>query len=155
MWTIIIIRQIWRMIFYLSNATMVDMKTYDYYSALVKPFFSPPAWVFGPVWTVLYILIIISYGYAGYLFFTKKIPLIVILPFILNLIFNLSFTYIQFGLKNNILASIDILLVLGTLIWALIAIYPYVSWITYINIPYVLWGSFATVLQLTITWLNR
>jgi len=129
--------------------------TQNWYSQLIKPFFAPPAWLFGPVWTVLYILIIISYGYAGYLFFTKKIPFIVVLPFILNLIFNLIFTPIQFGLQNNLLAAIDILLVVGTLIWALIAISPYVSWIAYINIPYLLWGAFATILQLTVTWLNK
>lgn len=87
--------------------------------------------------------------------YEKRIPFIIALPFILNLIFNFSFTYFQFGLKNNLLAAIDILLVLSTLIWAMIAIFPYAKWITYIQIPYVLWVSFATVLQLTITWMNR
>lgn len=128
---------------------------YNWYSQLIKPSFAPPAWLFGPVWTVLYILIAISYGYVGYLFYTKKIPFIVLLPFILNLIFNLVFTPLQFGLQSNILAAIDILLVLGTLVWALVAIFPYVPWVAYINIPYILWGSFATVLQLTVTWLNK
>ena len=130
-------------------------QAYSWYSQLIKPSFAPPSWLFGPVWTVLYILIAISYGYVGYLFFTKKIPFIVVLPFILNLVFNLSFTYFQFGLQNNYLAAIDVILVLGTLIWALLAIFPYVPWVLYINIPYVLWGSFATILQLTVTWLNR
>ena len=85
----------------------------------------------------------------------KEIALLVALPFILNLVFNLSFTPLQFGLKNNLLAAIDILLVLGTLIWAMVAIYPHARWIAYIQIPYLLWVSFATVLQLTITYLNR
>ena len=85
----------------------------------------------------------------------KEIALIVVLPFVLNLIFNFAFTPLQFGLKNNFLAAIDILLVLGTLIWAMAAIYPHARWIAYIQIPYLLWVSFATVLQLTITYLNR
>ena len=85
----------------------------------------------------------------------KEIALLVALPFILNLVFNLSFTPLQFGLKNNLLAAIDILLVLGTLIWAMVAIYPHARWIAYIQIPYLFWVSFATVLQLTITYLNR
>lgn len=89
------------------------------------------------------------------LLFEKKISWLVALPFILNLFFNFIFTYFQFTLKNNLLASIDILLVLVTLIWAMWAIYPYVKWITYIQIPYLLWVSFATALQLTITYLNR
>ena len=130
-------------------------KAYSWYSTLEKPFFAPPSWLFGPVWTVLYILIAISYGYVGYLFFTKKIPFIVVLPFILNLIFNLSFTYFQFGLQNNYLAAVDILLTVGTLVWAMISIFPYAKWIAFVNIPYLLWGTFATVLQLTVTWLNR
>jgi translocator protein len=87
--------------------------------------------------------------------FKKEVAFIVVLPFILNLIFNFSFTYFQFGLKNNLLAAIDILLVLGTLIWLMIAIYPHTRWITYIQIPYLLWVSFASVLQLTITCLNK
>ncbi|MFA7000464.1 MAG: tryptophan-rich sensory protein, partial [Candidatus Paceibacterota bacterium] len=58
-------------------------------------------------------------------------------------------------LKNNLLAAVDILLVLITLIWAMFAIYPYFKWIAYIQIPYLIWVSFATILQLTITFLNR
>jgi tryptophan-rich sensory protein len=82
----------------------------------------------------------------------------VALPFILNLIFNLIFTPIQFGLKNNLLAAIDILLVVATLIWALVALWqaaPDLRWIVYANLPYLVWGVFATCVQLTITYLNR
>jgi tryptophan-rich sensory protein len=130
------------------------MNIYSWYQQLIKPAWAPPAAVFGPVWTFLYVLIAISFGYAGFLFFKGKIPFIILLPFILNLIFNFAFAPIQFGLQNNFLAAIDILLVLGTLIWALLAIYPYAQWVSFINIPYLLWVSFATVLQLTITYLN-
>lgn len=77
------------------------------------------------------------------------------LPFLLNLIFNIAFTPIQFGLKNLPLASVDILLTVGTLLWALISIFALFPWVLYVNIPYVLWASFATGLQLTITFLNR
>ncbi|MEI8339638.1 MAG: TspO/MBR family protein [bacterium] len=130
------------------------MPTKQWYASLIKPFFAPPSWVFGPVWTVLYAIIIASYGYVVYLFIMKKIPFIVLLPFILNIIFNLIFSPIQFSWQNNFWAAVDILLVVGTLIWALIAIYPYAPWVTYVNIPYFLWGSFATVVQLSITVLN-
>lgn len=85
----------------------------------------------------------------------KEIALVVALPFILNLLFNFAFTPIQFGLKNNLLAALDILLVLGTLIWAMIAIYPHARYLSYVQIPYLLWVCFATVLQLNITFLNR
>jgi len=130
-------------------------KAYDWYSTLIKPFWSPPAWLFGPVWSVLYVLIFVSFGKVFLSLWQKKIPFIVALPFILNLIFNFSFTYFQFGLKNNTLAALDILLVLSTLIWAMFAVMPYIKWVTYIQIPYLFWVTFATVLQLTITFLNR
>ena len=131
------------------------MNNYNWYSQLIKPSWSPPAWIFGPVWTFLYVLIAVSFGKVFLMFFQKKIPLIVVLPFILNLIFNFAFTPLQFGLKNNFLAAVDVILVLGTLIWAIITIYPYARWVAYIQIPYLLWVTFATTLQLTITYLNK
>ena len=131
------------------------MENYNWYSTIIRPNWAPPAWLFGPVWSFLYLLIAVSFGKVFWLAWKKEIALMVALPFLLNLIFNFAFTPIQFGLQNNLLAAIDILLVLGTLIWAMIAIFPYAPWITYIQIPYLLWVSFATVLQLTITYLNR
>ena len=130
------------------------METYTWYQQLIKPSWAPPSSVFGPVWSVLYIGIIISFGAVFVMAGQKKIAWIIALPFLLNLLFNFAFTPLQFGLRSNILASIDILLVLGTLIWAMRSIFPFAPWITYAQIPYLLWVSFATVLQLTITYLN-
>ena len=131
------------------------MNAFNWYSQLIKPSWSPPPSIFGIVWPILYAIIAVSYGYVGYLFFKGKISFLVLLPFILNLIFNLAFTPLQFGLKNNLLAGIDILLVLATLIWAMLSIWPYARAVALANIPYLPWVSFATVLQLTITYLNR
>jgi len=131
------------------------MNTYFSYQELIKPSWAPPSWLFGPVWTLLYILIAFSFGKVFLMIWRKEIPPVIALPFTLNLIFNFAFTPIQFGLKNILLASVDILLVLGTLIWAIIAIYQHNRWIAYIQTPYLLWVLFATTLQLTITFLNR
>jgi tryptophan-rich sensory protein len=133
------------------------MDTYNWYSQLIKPTWAPPSWLFGPVWTVLYAIIAVSFGTVFYRTFTKEIPWVVALPFALNLVFNFAFTPIQFGLKNNLLSSIDILLVVGTLIWALYALWhasPDLRWVVSANIPYLLWVIFATCLQLTITYFN-
>jgi tryptophan-rich sensory protein len=130
------------------------MDTYDWYQELIKPFWAPPAWLFGPVWTILYLIIAVTFTVVLYKTFAGKIPWIVALPFVLNLIFNFAFTPIQFGLKNNPLAAADILLVLATLVWALMAVFPYLPWIAYANAPYLLWVSFATALQITITYQN-
>ncbi len=134
------------------------MNSYNWYSQLIKPFWAPPSWLFGPVWTVLYAIIAVSFGTVFYKTFSGKLSWITALPFALNLFFNFIFTPLQFGLKNNFLAAIDILLVLGTLAWALYAIWqapPEFRWIAYANIPYLLWVIFATFLQLAITYLNR
>ncbi|MBU4348461.1 tryptophan-rich sensory protein [Patescibacteria group bacterium] len=130
------------------------MESYNWYQELIKPLWAPPAFLFGPVWTFLYVFIFISFGKVFLMVWQKQIRFMVALPFILNIIFNLAFTSIQFGLKNNFLAGVDILLVLGTLIWAMVAIFPFARWIAYIQIPYLFWVSFATALQLTITYLN-
>ncbi len=134
------------------------MSTYNWYSSLIKPSWASPSWFFGPVWTVLYVLITISFGAVFYNTFTGKISWLIALPFALNLFFNFIFTPIQFGLKNNLLAAVDIILVVGTLVWALYSIWhasPELRWVVYVNIPYLLWGTFATCLQLTVTYLNK
>ena len=138
----------------------MNPNTYNWYSTLIKPTWAPPSWLFGPVWAVLYAIIAVTYGTVFYKVYTKELPIIVALPFALNLVFNFSFTYFQFGLKNNLFASVDILLVLGTLVWAILLLRGSLSeaglaWVTYANLPYLAWVSFATVLQLTITWMNR
>jgi benzodiazapine receptor len=130
------------------------MDTTSWYAKLIKPSWSPPAWLFGPVWSILYVGIAISFGKVFIGTFRKEIPFMVALPFMLNLIFNFAFSPLQFGLQNNLLAAIDIVLILLTLFWAMIAIWPYYHWVTYIQIPYLLWVSFATILQLTITGMN-
>jgi tryptophan-rich sensory protein len=134
------------------------MNTYNWYAQLTKPSWAPPSWLFGPVWTVLYAIIAVTYGTVFYRAFSGKLSWMIALPFILNLIFNLIFSPIQFGLKNNLLAAMDILLVVATLVWALVALWqaaPELRWIVYANLPYLAWGVFATCVQLTITYLNR
>lgn len=133
------------------------MDAYSWYSTLIKPDWAPPAWVFGPVWTILYAIIAVSFGTVFYNAIKRQLPWMVALPFALNLIFNFAFTPLQFGLQNNLLAAIDIILVLTTLIWAFVSVWhraPSLRWVVYANIPYLLWVSFATSLQLTITYLN-
>lgn len=131
------------------------MRTKQWYAQLEKPSWAPPSTVFAPVWSALYVIIAVSFGVVVAKYFQKEIPFMVLLPFILNALFNALFMPLQFGLMSNELALVDIVLVLGTLIWAMIAIYPFASWVAYVQIPYLLWVSFATVLQFSITFLNR
>lgn len=130
------------------------MNTYQWYAELVKPEWAPPGWLFGPVWTVLYVIIAITFSYVIYKSFHGEIPKLIGILFAANLVCNVIFSPIQFGLQNNLLATVDIILVLGTLTAGLILVYPYYPLVAIANIPYVLWVSFATVLQITITYLN-
>jgi tryptophan-rich sensory protein len=130
------------------------MDTKMWYAELVKPVWSPPSYLFGPVWSLLYIVIAVTYGTVIYKVIKGEWPAVILIPFGLNLLFNVIFSPIQFGLQNNFLASIDIILILTTLIWAMAIIWPYAKWIALANIPYLLWVAFATILQLTITYLN-
>lgn len=126
----------------------------EWYAQLQKPFFAPPAWIFSPVWTLLYVLIAISFGFAFYKTLKKEWPAATIIPFVINLLSNAAYSPIQFGLRNNLLASVDILIVLASIAWLMIVAWPRAKWVTYMQIPYLLWVSFATVLQLTITGMN-
>ena len=131
------------------------MDSYASYRELKRPRWAPPARVFGPVWTFLYLLIAISFGTVFYSVAAGAAPAALALPFALNLVFNFAYTYLQFGLKKYALASVDVILVLATLVWAMFAVYPLIPWVALVNIPYLIWVCFATILQLTITYLNR
>lgn len=130
------------------------MNTFQWYETLVKPSFAPPSYVFGVAWSILYPIIFISFGYTGYLIYAKKLPKQILVPLIINLVSNLLFSPIQFGLRNNFLAAIDITVVLASIIWFIVKIYPHSKLIAFSQIPYLLWVSFATVLQFSITVLN-
>lgn len=81
-------------------------------------------------------------------------PWLVALPFAINLVANLIFTPIQFGMRNLPLASVDILIVLGTIVWMIVAIWPHYRWVALAQLPYLIWVATATVLQLSITAMN-
>ncbi len=128
--------------------------TITQYANLIKPDWAPQAGLFGPVWSVLYIIIAITFGYVIYKYIKKEVTFLTLLPFLLNLVCNLSFTYVQFTLQNNLLAAIDIILVLVTLLWCMVVVEKKYPWVLLANLPYLAWVSYATVLQLTITYLN-
>ena len=131
------------------------METTEWYANLIKPSFAPPSWLFGPVWAVLYAIIFVTYGYIIFMVISGTFPKKLLAPLILNLASNFMFSPIQFGLQNNLLAAIDISVVLATLVWLIVLLVPYSKVLAIAQVPYLLWVSFATVLQYSITWLNK
>ena len=126
-----------------------------WYNSLAKPSWTPAPATIGLIWQILYPIILISFGFVFLQTIRKRIPLIVVLPFAINLVANVIFTPIQFGMRNLPLAAVDILVVWTTIIWGAVAIWKYHRWVTFAQIPYFIWVSIATVLQLSITWSNR
>jgi len=83
-----------------------------------------------------------------------KYPARVLIPFFVNLIANLIFTPIQFGLRNLPLASVDILIVWASIIWMILAVRKYNRWIAWAQLPYLIWVSIAMGIQFYMTLMN-
>ncbi len=131
------------------------MRTYqEFYQSIQKPFFAPPDWAFGLAWGIIYPLIAIAFAYLAYLAWKKQVPEQLVGIFILNMAANLIFTPLQLGLESFWPASLDISVILITLIILEFKIWRYSKIIFFLLLPYLLWGAFATVLQFTIAILN-
>jgi len=125
------------------------------YASLTKPSFNPPFWLFGPVWTILYTLM----GISLYIIFSKglkkKEVKTAVNLFVLQLITNSLWSIIFFGMKNIQLALIEIVILLFLVLTTIKKFYMINKVAAYLLIPYLLWGSFATILTYTIWILNR
>lgn len=127
----------------------------DWYNSLAKPAWTPEPAFIGLMWQIIYPVIIVTFGFVFVQAARNKIPRAVAVPFVVNLIANLIFTPIQFGLRNLTLASIDIVIVWGSIVWLVAAVWKHHRWIALAQAPYFAWVSTATVLQLSISWMNR
>lgn len=130
------------------------MNWMEWYESLFKPSWTPQPSTISLIWQILYPIIIVSFGFVFVQALRSRTPAGVTLPFAINLAANLAFTPIQFGLRNLPLATLDILVVLATIIWMMVAIWPHYKSIAVAQVPYLVWVSIAAVLQLSITWMN-
>ncbi len=131
------------------------MNWLTWYNSLEKPSWTPAPATIGMIWQILYPIIIVTFGFVFVEAMRKKLPWKVALPFAINLVANLIFTPIQFGMRNLPLAAADILIVWITIIWLAVVVWKHYRWVSLAQIPYFVWVSLATVLQLSITWNNR
>jgi tryptophan-rich sensory protein len=130
------------------------MSFMEWYDALLKPSWTPEPAFIGLMWQMLYPIILVTFGFVFVQAARKKIPRAVAVPFAINLVANVVFTPIQFGLRSLPLATLDILIVWGTIVWMVVAVYEHYRWVSFAQVPYFAWVSVATVLQVSITWMN-
>lgn len=126
-----------------------------WYSTLVKPSFSPPSWLFAPVWTLLYLMM----GLAAAIVWQKGLqnPPVrtALVAFLLQLILNMVWSVLFFGLRSPLYGFVDILF-LWVMILVTIAHFSKVSTpAAVLLIPYILWVTFASGLNLGIFLLNQ
>ena len=133
---------------------MTEFRTW--YDSLAKPAWTPPPSTIGAIWSVIYPLIAIAVVGTVLKVVRGDLPRLVLVPMCLNLVANIAFTPIQFGLRNLPLAAVDIAVVLVTIVWWMALVWrPGSMWILAPLAPYLAWVSTATVLQLSITLANR
>ena len=127
-----------------------------WYPTLIKPSFNPPNWIFAPVWSMLYIMMGVAAGLVwNRIDFEKETVKKALTFFAIQLALNALWSYLFFGLKNPMLAGIEVIL-LWLMIFETYSKFVKINKIAgYLFIPYLLWISFASVLNISIWWLNR
>jgi benzodiazapine receptor len=126
-----------------------------WYSNLNKPFFTPPGWLFGPVWTALYLLMAVS----AFIIWQKGLALPAVKTalalYLLQLALNFLWTPVFFGLKMPLLAFVEILLLCAAVVLTIRAFARISIFASALLLPYILWTCFAAVLNFSIWFLNR
>lgn len=125
-----------------------------WYTTLKKPSFNPPDWVFAPVWTAIFILM----GVSLYLVWSKGLEAkgvkIAIIIFCVQLLLNILWSFLFFGLQSPFYAFMDITVLWFIILLMIIYFYRISPVSSYLLFPYISWVSFATVLNFMIIRLN-
>ncbi|MBN1502278.1 tryptophan-rich sensory protein [Candidatus Woesearchaeota archaeon] len=121
----------------------------QWYPLLTKPWFNPPSWVFAPVWTLLFLLM----GISLYLIWKKKADKALII-FGIQLLLNLLWSILFFGFRSPFFAFVEIMVLWCAILLTIFSFYRINKIAAYLLIPYILWVSFASVLNLYIVILN-
>ena len=129
--------------------------TETWYPTLVKPFFNPPSWVFGPVWTVLYILM----GVAAFLVWRKGLNTdgvkAALTLFIVQMALNGLWSILFFGMQAPALAFVEIIVLWIAIVATTRAFWRLAPTAGWLMVPYLAWVSFAAVLNGSLWILNR
>jgi tryptophan-rich sensory protein len=126
----------------------------SWYVNLNKPIFAPPNWIFGPVWTLLYLLMGVSFYLILKEGWKKKVVKTAVKIFLAQLTLNFLWTPIFFGLKSPLLGLIIIVSMWVLIVITIKKFYTLSKLASYLLMPYLLWVTFATLLNAAILILN-
>ena len=124
-----------------------------WFESLNKPSFNPPGWIFGPVWTLLYILMGLSFFHIWIKLRIKERTVAKII-YIVQLLLNFAWSFLFFYYHDIALALIDIIVLDIVVVIMLLKFYQLKPTAAYLNIPYLLWILFATALNAAFYFLN-
>ncbi len=138
----------------LIGAAFTVSSVSTWYATLAKPAFTPPSWLFSPVWITLYALM----GISAYLVWqkgvNKKKVKAALTIFGIQLLLNALWSIIFFGLKNPLLAFLEITLLLAAIVVTTVKFYSISRMAGMLLLPYILWVAFAAILNLGIVVMN-
>jgi len=128
----------------------------SWYPKLKKPPFNPPNWLFAPVWTILFVLIGISFYFVWNKNFgnNRKTKILCLTVYSIQLLFNFLWSILFFGLRNAFLAFIEIIILWFLIVTNIIVFYKVSKISAYLLFPYLIWVSFASVLNWFMMMLN-
>lgn len=152
------IRNIWKLVIsisipFLASAVggfFTSTSVSTWYVDLAKPSFNPPSWVFGPVWTLLYLLI----GISLYLVWISKYEKKAFIAFGVQMFLNVSWSVLFFGLQKPLFAFIEIIFLWISILATILFFYKINKKAAYLLVPYILWVGFAAVLNFYLFILN-
>ena len=125
-----------------------------WYAALQKPGFTPPNWIFGPVWTTLFVLM----GIAAFIVWNKGLDKegvkAALVLFIIQLLLNMLWSFLFFTLHSPLYAFVEIIILWLAILLTMVKFFPISRAAGYLLLPYILWVSFAAVLNFTLFRLN-
>ncbi|MDF1753080.1 MAG: tryptophan-rich sensory protein [Verrucomicrobiales bacterium] len=125
-----------------------------WYSTLKKPSFNPPNWIFGPVWSVLYLAMGIAVGLIANLGLSHPGVKLALTLFAIQMLFNVIWTPVFFGMHQILAALVIIVLLWTAILICMIKFFKLRRLSGWLLVPYLLWVSFATVLNASLWILN-
>ena len=125
-----------------------------WYAGLVKPALNPPSWIFGPVWTILYILMGIAVFLVWKKGFSRPDVKKAVKVFALQLILNATWSIVFFGLHSPLWAFVIVVAMWLAIIWTMVVFYKISKPAMWLLVPYIVWVTFASYLNYSIVVLN-